>query len=59
MNLTHKILKKSYLGAFFVLLSAVACAPVSSGQVSTKANGLTDVALRMSRSLEANGSPAP
>ena len=42
-----------------MLLSAVACAPISSGQVSTKADGLTDVALRMSRSLEVNGSPAP
>lgn len=42
-----------------MLLSAVACAPVSSGQSSEKTNGLTDVSLRMARSLETEGSPAP
>lgn len=59
VNLTHKLLKKSYLGAFFVVLSAVACAPVSSGEVSERTSGLTGVALGMARSLEAEGSPAP
>ena len=42
-----------------MLLSAVACAPVSSGQSLERSNGLTDISLRMAQSLEMEGSPAP